>query len=509
MKSNAPSHTPDEGQRDVPEDSTALAGRLDDETIRRRGSAAMFYVLSWGFANLVITFFGSVVLARLLSPRDFGLIAVGQTVATLGSTVAEGGIASGFIRQSEGIPLAVLRSINGFQFVITLAFAALLTPIALQFGLAGAVTALMVWSMPIASPQIAGRVVLGRELRFRSIAIVEAVGVLAYYAWAIAGVLAGYGVWSLASGAVVRAGMSTLAVGGIVGWRSLVPSLARYRDVLAVIGFGIRFSLFNLTNVLYDQGKNIVIAMFGGTVALGLWVLAGRMLQLPYLMYQPINRVAFPAFSQFMASGRDPRPVLERVVRLSFAASALVLPAFLVAVPGVITSIFGTQWEDAALIFPGVIISFFIGVPVGSVCIQFLFAVGRPAYVLRVAILTSAVNLAAIAVLIWIIGISGIGFGTIPGAALESVLLARVVQELTGARLFASLPVFSLASALAAGAGFAVGSVAGQNLSGAVLAGITAAAVAVGVCAVMCRPVVLDLLSVGRRSVSTALAEGQ
>ena len=95
---NASSDTPDEPQRETSDDSAAVAGRLDDETIRRRGSAAMFYVLSWGFANLVITFFGSVVLARLLSPRDFGLIAVGQTVATLASTVAEGGIASGFIR---------------------------------------------------------------------------------------------------------------------------------------------------------------------------------------------------------------------------------------------------------------------------------------------------------------------------------------------------------------------------------------------------------------------------
>ena len=506
---NASSDTPDEPQRETSDDSAAVAGRLDDETIRRRGSAAMFYVLSWGFANLVITFFGSVVLARLLSPRDFGLIAVGQTVATLASTVAEGGIASGFIRQSEGIALSVLRSINGFQFVITLAFAAVLTPIALQFGLAGAVTALMVWSMPIASPQIAGRVVLGRELRFRAIAIVEAVGVLAYYAWAIAGVLAGYGVWSLASGTVVRAGMSTLAVGGIVSWRLLVPSLARYRDVLAVIGFGIRFSLFNLTNVLYDQGKNIVIAAFGGTAALGLWVLAGRLLQVPYLMYQPINRVAFPAFSQFIASGRDPRPVLERVVRLSFAASTLVLPAFLVAVPGVITSLFGAKWDDAALIFPGVIISFFIGVPVGSVCIQFLFAVGRPSYVLRVAVITSALNLAAIAVLMWMIGISGIGFGTIPGAAVESILLARLVHQLTGARLFASMPVFSVASALAAAAGFVVGTVVGQDFLGAFLAGTTAVAVAAVVCAATSRSVIADLLSVGRRSVSTAIAEGQ
>ena len=58
---------------------------------------------------------------------------------------------------------------------------------------------------------------------------------LAYYTWAIAGVLAGFGVWSLASGSLVRAGVSTLAVTAVVGWRSIVPSLARYRDVLAVI----------------------------------------------------------------------------------------------------------------------------------------------------------------------------------------------------------------------------------------------------------------------------------
>ena len=274
---------------------------------------------------------------------------------TLASTVAEGGIASGFIRQSEGIALSVLRSINGFQFVITLAFAAALTPIALQFGLAGAVTALMVWSMPIASPQIAGRVVLGAA--------------------------------SVSSDRHRGGGRRTRLLrlgdrGCAGGLRSLEPCVRhrgasrhvnargrRHRQLEIARAFACPLSrcsrsdrlrnsllLVQSQNVLYGQGKNIVIAIFGGTAALGFWVLADRLLQLPqYLMYQPINRVAFPAFSQFIASGRDPRPVLERVVRLSFAASTLVLPAFLVAVPGVITSLFGAKWDDAALIFPGVV----------------------------------------------------------------------------------------------------------------------------------------------------------
>ena len=160
----------------------------------------MFYVISWGFANLVITFVASLVLARLLSPRDFGMIALGQTVATLAAAVSEGGIATGFIRQSEGISRKVLQSINGVQLLIALTLAAAITPIAMRFGLAGSLAALIVWSLPIVSLQTGGRVVLLRELRFRDIAIIEAIGVITYYTWSVVGVLAGYGVWSLASG---------------------------------------------------------------------------------------------------------------------------------------------------------------------------------------------------------------------------------------------------------------------------------------------------------------------
>jgi O-antigen/teichoic acid export membrane protein len=497
----------DDGEA-TPGTSSDVAEPLDEAAIRRRGSAAMFYVLSWGFANLAITFVGSLVLARLLTPREFGLVAIGQTVATLGSVAAEGGIASGFIRQPTGVPRPVLRSINGFQLVITLALAVIVTPIALQFGLAGAITALMVWSLPLASPQMAGRVVLYRELRFRSVALIEAMGVFAYFAWAITWALAGWGVWSLASGALVRTGTLTLAVAGVVGWRTLVPSLARYRDVLAVVGFGIRFSVFNLTNVLYDQGKNIVIASVGGTQALGLWALTARIVQIPYLVYQPINQVAFPAFSQLIAAGRDPRPELERVTRLSFAASTLMLPAFVAAVPGLISTFFGSQWNDAALIIPGIAISFFIGAPVGAVCIQFMFAVGRPSEVVRVTLIASATNLVCIALLLWTIGISGVGFGTIPGAALESFLLARLVRQLNNARLFSSMPVFAIAALLAAASGFAVGSTVGRDIAGAVAAAAAAVALALVVCGIAARPVLLDLLRVARRSASTALAGG-
>jgi O-antigen/teichoic acid export membrane protein len=466
----------------------------------------LFYVISWGFVNLVITFVASLVLARLLSPRDFGMIALGQTVATLAAAVSEGGIATGFVRQSEGISRQVLHAINGVQLLIALTLAAAITPIAMRFGLAGSLAALIVWSLPIVSLQTGGRVVLLRELRFRDIAIIEAVGVTTYYTWSVVGVLAGFGVWSLASGMLIRAGAATCAVGLIVGWGVLIPSLRRYRDVLGVIGFGIRFSLTLLVTVIYEQIKNIVIVLVGGTATLGLWSLASRVLQIPYLMYHPINQLAFPAFSQLNAAARDLRPIIERVTRLSFVSSTLTLPAFLVAIPGVISVLFGTQWEDASLIFPGVICAIFIGLPITAPCIQLLYAMGKASDVLRITVLSLLLNLFCVAFLLWLVGVAGIGFGTVPGAAFESVMLARIVHDINGAKLIGMTPKFLVAGILATGVGLVVAAGVDPVALGAVLGAASAFAVAATACLLSERAALLDLLSVGRRSVSLALA---
>ncbi len=114
-------------------------------------------------------------------------------------------------------------------------------------------------------------------------------------------------------------------------------------------------------------------------------------------------------------------------------------------------------------------------------------------------------NLICVALMYEWIGLAGIGFGTVPGALLESVVLARIVRQLTAANLFASMPSFSLASLLATVAGFAVTSVIAADGLGAVAGAATAAAIAAALSMLMERSVCLDLLSLGRRSVSAAL----
>jgi peptidoglycan biosynthesis protein MviN/MurJ (putative lipid II flippase) len=161
------------------------------------------------------------------------------------------------------------------------------------------------------------------------------------------------------------------------------------------------------------------------------------------------------------------------------------------------------------LIFPGVILSLFINAPIAASCIQFLFALGHASTVLKWTIISLIVSLISIALLFWLIGLSGIGFGTVPGALVESVVLARIVKDLNGARLFDTAASFFTSALLAVGVGLAVASALGQNALSALVAAAAAAAVAGIGCAVTERAVVADLLSTGRRSVSTAFAGGR
>jgi O-antigen/teichoic acid export membrane protein len=483
--------------------SEILARPLEATVVRSRGSAAIFYVVSWGFGNLVATFLGSVVLARMLSPREFGLIAFGNTIALLAGVLSEGGIASGYIRQSHGVSKSVLRSVNGVQLCLSILVAGIIALISSGFGLAGALTALMVWSLPVASPQTGGRILLIRELRFRDMSIAEAVGVAVYYLWSIPLVATGMGVWALATGVIVRAFAITLAVAAFTGWGLMVPSLRAYRDVLRVAGFGIRFSTTWLANVLYVQGQNIVIGVSGGVASLGLWSLATRVMQLPNLMYVPLHQVAFPAFSHLIAAGEDPRPLLERVSRVSFTASAIVLSSFTVAMPGLIPAVFGAQWRDAVLVLPGVSLAIFLAAPIVAPCSQFLFAANRPSVVLNATVSASIAGLCATTALTWAVGLVGAGLGAVVTAVIESVLLARATRAVTGADLWSSMPRLLLVSVGAATTGYAAGAALGYTVFAAIVASVVALAVSVAGCAILQPAPLRDLVHVVRRSMGS------
>ena len=65
----------------------------------------MFLITASSVVNLVIGFAGNLILARLLTPDDFGVIAIGLTVTTLAGAIVDGGLGSGMVRRPDRQPV--------------------------------------------------------------------------------------------------------------------------------------------------------------------------------------------------------------------------------------------------------------------------------------------------------------------------------------------------------------------------------------------------------------------
>src|SRR5919201_3998260 len=118
-------------------------GALPRDELRRRASAGIFIVMTRGVAIVLAGFGGSVVLARLLTPHDFGAVAIGMSLVFFVGMLSGGGLGAGFIRRAKAPELEELQAVTGFQLAATIALALVTAAVAAPFGEIGWVTALM------------------------------------------------------------------------------------------------------------------------------------------------------------------------------------------------------------------------------------------------------------------------------------------------------------------------------------------------------------------------------
>jgi O-antigen/teichoic acid export membrane protein len=503
-------HTDDdprtEGGRRAPVEGFS---ELPRDELRRRAFSGVFVAFSGGLFNLVLAFGGNLALARLLTPHDFGVVAVGSTVILIASAFAEGGLGAGLIRRPEPPLASELRTLTGIQLAVLTLAAALVALVAAPLGTIGAVTALMVVGMPITGLQSAGRVGLARSLHLRSIVLVDTVGLATFYAWAISMVaIFDLGVWGLASAGVARAVAGTLAMAVVPAGALYRPTLERLREFREIIVFGIRFQAGWIVAVLRDQGLNGTTAVVGSVTTLGLWSLGQRLMQVPLLLQEAIGRVAFPTVAHMLASGDEVKPLIERTARLSGACFALLMSMFVAVAPAFIPLLFGEKWSDVAVVFPGACLALLVSGTAVNPAVNYLWAADRPEIVLRAAMLYAALVIILSAALLPALGLVAIGVSLAIGAAAESLFIAPALRRLLDANLLPALPAPVVAATLGATVGWLISSSDLPLAIAGVASGVVAAAITAAVLAVLSRAALIDLSRVAMKSLRHALGAG-
>lgn len=253
------------------------------------------------FSVQLTSFIVQLVLARMLLPEVFGLIAMLQIFISIGQTLMDNGMSSSLIRTTNPdnqdystvffINVAAGIIIYGVIFVSANYIANFYRQPQLERVLQ--VFALSIIIQSLVSVQLAK---FTKELNFRSQLILELPSLVVSSIIAVFLAYKGYGVWSLVWLHLSKSILFVLQTWLFVNWR---PSLNfNYAKFKAHFKFGYKLTLSSLLNTIYDNINNIIIGKFFSATQLGYYDRAHSMRQLPIItVSSALNKVTYPVFA--------------------------------------------------------------------------------------------------------------------------------------------------------------------------------------------------------------------
>ena len=329
--------------------------------------------------DVLVQFIGfatGLVLARLLTPADFGITTLGLTIVGAANVIADGGIAASLISRKEPPTTAELRAVNGFQLALTLAITAIAVPIGFALGGDGPATAIILLSLPLYAVRTPPMLLFERRLQFAPRIIIQVAELVTYGVVAITLALMGLGVWAMPLALVARAAAGTVYCYVLSPTKWVLPTL-RFRLVRPLLGFGVRFQMKSIVQLVRDIAVVSVVGSLGGLQSLGFYGFCIRLLNIPKTAATALGEVTFPAFSRLIGNGEDVGPILKRTTLTSSLINALTIAPLVAASPALIAFFFGDKWTDASLALPGLGIGLIVGGPLGWNVVNYLYATGR------------------------------------------------------------------------------------------------------------------------------------
>ena len=401
--------------------------------LKRRTISGGVVTVSAQAAKFALNLVSTVILARLLTPRDFGLVAMVTAVTGFLAMFRHAGLATPTV-QREHLTHAQVSNlfwINlGVSGLCALILAAL-SPIIARFYHDSRITPIMLvlsTTFLIGGFRVQHLALLKRQMRFKAIAIIE-VGSMA------TGVLVGvimallrYRYWSLVGLTLATEIAGFLLTGLVSRWRPRLPS--RGSGIGPLLAFGAHQTASSLMFSLARGCDNLLIGRFYGPAAVGLYSRGAALVIRPMEQFLlPIEAVFLPTLSRLQSQPERYRSTFlqlyEAIAMTAFFLSSLTLA---LATPTTLV-LLGHKWAPVTAIFAGFTFTA-IQLPLTNAANWLLTSQGRGRDILHVASINAFLTVASF--------IIGLPFGALGVAIAFSAigLLVRlpVVYYVAGGR---------------------------------------------------------------------------
>jgi O-antigen/teichoic acid export membrane protein len=317
-----------------------------------RGGAAT--VLGQG-AQVCIATASTMVMARLLTPRDYGMIAMITAVTGFIALFKDLGLSMATVREAQITheQVSTLFWINvALSGVVMLVVMALAPVIVWFYGEPKLLPLTLVMSLGFVLSGLCGQhgALLRRQMQFGTLALIDILQLVVSVTVGIATALTGAGVWALVYMPLSGGLFNAVALWVVCRWRPSLP--ARRAGVQGMLVFGANLTGFNILNYFARNADNLIVGRFLGSGQLGLYSKAYALLMLPIQQITwPLSAVGIPALSHLQNDRERYRHYYYRAISaIAFATMPLV--ALLAALSeDIIRIVLGEQWVGASILF--------------------------------------------------------------------------------------------------------------------------------------------------------------
>lgn len=272
------------------------------------------------------TFIVGLVIARILTPDDYGLVGMLTIFMAVSQAFVNSGFSTALIRMKartvDDYATAFCFNVTAGIFIYGILF--LTAPVIASFyGLPILKDILRVYAviLVISALQIVPRTKLMVAVDFKTQAIIGLIAALVSGGTGIGMAYAGYGVWALVWQAIVSVSVSVVLLWGVTGWKPWDGRLAKH-SFHKLFSFGSKLLGSSLLHILYKNISALVIGKYYMPADLGLYSRGQQIAEVPSMHLTGIvRRVSYPVLARL----QDDNERLARVYRQYLGMSSLVI----------------------------------------------------------------------------------------------------------------------------------------------------------------------------------------
>lgn len=425
-------------------------------TLKQKTITGTIWSFIDSFANQGIQFIAGIVLARILSPREFGLIGMLAIFIALSQSFVDSGFTNALIRK-KNCTQTDYSTVFYFNFVVGIIFYFIL------FFSAGSISVFFNEPQLELLLQVLGiglilnalgiiqRTILTKDINFKLQTRVSVVASTLSGIIAIAMAFNGFGVWSLVALTLSRFGFTSFFLWMWAKWKpSLTFSTRSFKDLFS---FGSKLLISGLIDTVYRNIYYFIIGKYFSAVELGYFTRADQFQALPSQQLTGVfGRVSYPILSTIQNDVKKLRNAYKQIIKSTMLITFVFMLGMAAIAKPMILTLIGEQWLPSVIYLQMLC---FVGMfyPLHALNLNMLKVLGRSDLFLRLEIIKTvlAVPVIIIGILYGIkIMILGMLINTIIAYYLNSFWSGKLIGYSSFEQVKDIFPSFLLAFTVAA-----------------------------------------------------------